>query len=59
MFWGVNGKAPGSWKMMVTMSFPTCLFLSSWMGNRSYHSDQDSHHSAHLTKKLVTVSAVK
>jgi hypothetical protein len=30
MFLGVKGKAPGSWKMIVTMSFPMCLFLSSW-----------------------------
>lgn len=30
MFWGVKGNAPGSWKMMVTMSLPMCLFLSSY-----------------------------
>lgn len=32
MFLGVNGRAPGSWKTMVTMSFPMCLFLRSCAG---------------------------
>ena len=29
MFFGVNGRAPGSWNTIVTMSFPMCLFLRS------------------------------
>lgn len=30
MFFGVKGKAPGSWNTMVTMSLPMCLFLNNW-----------------------------
>lgn len=30
MFFGVKGKAPGSWNTMVTMSLPMCRFLNNW-----------------------------
>lgn len=29
---GEKGSAPGSWKMMVTMSFPMCRFRRSCWG---------------------------
>lgn len=29
-FCGVKGNAPGSWKMMVTMSLPMWRFRSNW-----------------------------
>lgn len=33
MVLGVKGKAPGSWKTIVTISFPMCLFLSNYKIN--------------------------
>ena len=30
MFFGLNGCAPGSWKTIVTISFPICRFLRSF-----------------------------
>lgn len=42
MFLGVKGKAPGSWKMIVTMSLPMCLFLSSWKQRERREGSQDN-----------------
>lgn len=51
----MKGSAPGSWKMIVTMSFPMCLFLSSWyMGNRQ----GEGYRSAWLTGRAWTITAV-